>query len=91
MGEFTYKGGDTWRSAVRHGEEREMATKVQHTDDCDGWFVHGMPHHFCGGTWTCNRCEREFGYCEGSADEMPGLCDECWVVVDEAPDATEAA
>lgn len=34
--------------------------------------------------FVCNRCERRVGYCMGAADDMPGLCDDCFCVVDAA-------
>ena len=45
-----------------------------HALDCDGR---------CGGTYACNRCERTFGWCAGSFDDTPALCDECANFVQE--------
>lgn len=43
-----------------------------HVPGCDG----SAPR--CGGVYQCNRCERLCGYCFGAADEMPGVCDDCF-------------
>lgn len=32
--------------------------------------------------FQCNRCERWVGYCMGAADDMPGLCDDCFCIID---------
>lgn len=40
----------------------------------------------CSGcqTFRCSRCERWVSWDRGCADDMPGLCDDCWVVIDGA-------
>jgi hypothetical protein len=35
----------------------------------------------CGGTYVCPRCDRTFGWCIGSHDDTPALCDDCANVV----------
>lgn len=35
----------------------------------------------CDGTdrwWECEHCKRTVPYCDGSADDSPELCDQCW-------------
>jgi hypothetical protein len=32
--------------------------------------------------FRCNRCERWAGFCMGAADDMPGLCDDCFCVIE---------
>jgi len=39
--------------------------------------------------FVCNRCERRVGYCMGAADDMPGLCDDCFCIVEQPPASTE--
>lgn len=50
---------------------------VQHAPDCAVMTVNGKPVYMCGGTYTCPRCELEFGWCSGVYDDTPALCDEC--------------
>jgi hypothetical protein len=38
--------------------------------------------------WVCNRCEGLFPWSVGGADDMPGVCDECFAFVDMAEGAT---
>lgn len=37
----------------------------------DAWFI-------------CVRCDRRCGYCKGGADDMPAVCDECYLEIVEA-------
>lgn len=39
-------------------------------------------------TFVCPMCERECCYCNGCADDMPALCDDCWARVTKSPDRT---
>ena len=39
--------------------------------------MHSETEYRCGGTYTCPRCEREFGWCMGAFDDTPALCDDC--------------
>ena len=39
--------------------------------------THAPDCHGCDGTYTCPRCEREFGWCTGAQDDTPALCDDC--------------
>ena len=69
-----------------------MTTKAQHTDDCARIVCGTQPWYECGGTYTCNRCEREFGWCMGCLDDTPALCDECANVVQaDEPSAVATA
>jgi hypothetical protein len=52
-----------------------------HAPDCDPYWLNGSPQ--CHGTYTCNRCERLFGWCVGACDATPSLCDECANFVQE--------
>ncbi len=54
-----------------------MNTKAIHAHDCAVLLVSGTPMYGCGGTYTCPRCEREFGWCIGAYDDTPALCDDC--------------
>jgi len=55
-----------------------------HAHDCSFITMNGKPVYACGGTYVCPRCEREFGWCIGSFDDTPALCDECANVVQDA-------
>ena len=61
-----------------------MTTKAKHAPDCATLFISGTPAYSCGGTYTCNRCEREFGWCLGAVDDTPALCDECANAIQES-------
>lgn len=58
------------------------ATSI-HEPGCARLLMNGAPWHLCGGTYVCPRCEREFGWCIGAADDTPSLCDECAVFIQE--------
>lgn len=55
--------------------------------------ISGVPN--CGWcehqTFECPMCERTVCYCHGCADEMPAICDDCWVRVTHAPDRSDTA
>lgn len=42
-------------------------------------------------TFDCPMCERTVCYCNGCADDMPALCDDCWVRVTAADGGKEQA
>jgi hypothetical protein len=59
---------------------------AEHAHDCARTTCNGAPMYECGGTYKCNRCEREFGWCIGAYDDTPALCDECAnLVQNDAP------
>ena len=35
----------------------------------------------CGGSYVCPGCARICGWCFGCGDDMPELCDDCWLDV----------
>jgi len=42
-----------------------------------------LPHPFVcewssDQTFVCAMCQRTACYCQGAADDMPDVCDECW-------------
>lgn len=49
---------------------------VVHQPDCNG----------CGSTYECNACERVCGWCFGCGDDMPDICDDCWMKYDDVGD-----
>ena len=53
---------------------------VVHVSDCRG----------CNGTYVCERCKRECGWCFGCADDMFELCDDCWLDVTRQREADPA-
>jgi len=62
--------------------------EATHAPDCARCVTSGgQPLYECGGTYTCPRCDRVFGWCIGAYDDTPALCDECANVV-QASDAT---
>lgn len=59
-----------------------------HAPDCARLItgvLNPQPLYECGGTYTCNRCDREFGWCSGAMDDTPALCDACANLVQGDP------
>jgi len=57
----------------------ESIPPVIHAPGCEG----------CGGVYQCTRCGNICGWCYGAWDNMPALCDDCFVFVLRAPTAME--
>jgi hypothetical protein len=68
-------------SNLRYGYDTKALES--HVSDCAVVDVFGRI--VCGGTYTCPRCEHEFGWCIGAADDTPALCDDCAMAIQWAP------
>jgi hypothetical protein len=62
-------------------EAFEARQSGAHAPDCSFMSMNGKAVYLCGGTYVCNRCEGEFGWCTGASDDTPALCDDCAMLV----------